>query len=116
MKISVVTCGRCGKPRGLFHTCVTRIGRRPGRTRIRVRAECPMCGKPIGNPLQHTCTTRTDFKRRQAAASSHRPSRCPDTDCPRPPCRAYREGYENGHEDGYGEGWGAGYAAGRAAR
>jgi hypothetical protein len=68
MKISLVTCGRCGKPRGLFHTCVTRIGRRRGRTRIRIRATCGSCGRRMGNPLRHVCTTRTDFKRRKARA------------------------------------------------
>jgi hypothetical protein len=69
MKISLVTCGRCGKPRGLVHTCVARFGRRRGRTRIRVRATCGRCGKRIGNPLRHACTTRTDFRKRRAAAA-----------------------------------------------
>jgi len=68
VKLTVVTCGRCGKPRGLLHTCVTRIGRRRGRTRIRLRATCGRCGKRTGNPLRHVCTTRTDFRRRRSAA------------------------------------------------
>lgn len=68
MKISVVICGRCGKPRGLFHTCVYRIGRRRGKTRIRVRAACGSCGRRMGNPLRHVCTTRTDFRKRRNAA------------------------------------------------
>jgi hypothetical protein len=35
---------------------------------------------------------------------------CTDQDCPRFPCRVYREGYA----DGYGDGQAAGYAAGAA--
>jgi len=67
VRISLVACGRCGKPRGLFHACVYRIGRRPGRTRIRPRVTCGSCGKPVRN-LRHVCTTRTDFRKRRNAA------------------------------------------------
>ena len=37
---------------------------------------------------------------------------CRDQDCPRFPCRVYREGYEHGYADGFADGQGAGYAAG----
>ena len=69
VKIQVARCGRCGKPRGLTHTCVTSATskRKPGRTRLAPRATvtCGTCGKPRG--LAHTCTVRTDFKQRKAA-------------------------------------------------
>jgi hypothetical protein len=47
---------------------------------------------------------------------------CRDPDCPRFPCRVYREGrhdghaagYAEGHAAGYGEGYGDGHAAGYA--
>jgi hypothetical protein len=68
VKLAVATCGRCGKPRGLFHTCVTRIGRRPGRTRVRLTATCSKCGKRMGSPLRHVCATKTDFRKRKAKA------------------------------------------------
>jgi len=68
VKIQVARCGRCGKPRGLTHTCVTSATRKtkPGRTRLAPRAAvtCGTCGKPRG--LAHTCTVRTDFKQRKA--------------------------------------------------
>ncbi|WP_338741940.1 hypothetical protein [Actinomadura luteofluorescens] len=71
LKIQVLKCGRCGKPRGLTHTCVTRMDRRtkPGKTRLkpRVTATCRTCGKPRG--LNHTCRISTDFKKRKAAAA-----------------------------------------------
>ena len=43
-------------------------------------------------------------------AVSHEYTTCEDEDCPRYPCRVYREGYT----DGYGDGNAAGYAAGHA--
>jgi hypothetical protein len=65
-----VRCGRCGKPLGIRHVCVTRIGTRTRRHRAQspVTWECSTCHRPRG--LRHTCTVRTDFKtrkRRQAA-------------------------------------------------
>jgi len=69
--IRVVRCGRCGKPRGLRHTCVVRMDsrRKPGRIRVAPKATvtCGTCGKPRG--LTHTCTVRTDFKQRKTAAA-----------------------------------------------
>lgn len=70
LKIQVLKCGRCGKPRGLMHTCVTRMDRKrkPGKTRLkpRVTVTCGTCGKPRG--INHTCRISTDFKKRKAAA------------------------------------------------
>jgi hypothetical protein len=45
------------------------MGRRKGRDRIKlgVSFTCPACGKPAPNPLTHTCSTRSDFKKRKAA-------------------------------------------------
>jgi hypothetical protein len=51
---------------------------------------------------------------------------CPDDDCPRFPCRVYKEGMTNGYAyagicapsgypDGYAAGYGAGFAAGYSA-
>ncbi|TDC41111.1 hypothetical protein E1281_37690 [Actinomadura sp. KC345] len=73
LKIQVLKCGTCGKPRGLTHTCVTRMDRKrkPGKTRlkprVKVTATCRTCGKPRG--LNHTCQISTDFKKRKAAAA-----------------------------------------------
>ena len=43
---------------------------------------------------------------------------CSDRDCPRFPCRVFREGREAGYHDGYdagfADGYGAGYGAGFA--
>lgn len=71
LKIQVFKCGRCGKARGLTHTCVTRLNRRtkPGKTRLKPRATatCGTCGKSRG--LNHTCHVTTDFKKRKAEAA-----------------------------------------------
>ncbi|KAB2390499.1 hypothetical protein, partial [Actinomadura montaniterrae] len=73
IKIQVLNCGRCGKPRGLTHTCITRMDskRKPGKTRLKpsmkITATCRTCGKPRG--LTHTCRIQTDFKKRKAAAA-----------------------------------------------
>jgi len=68
---SPVYCGRCGKPRGLMHTCIVR--RPSGRTRIKAPAvelaTCGRCGRSYANPLTHVCPSKPgDFKRRKAAA------------------------------------------------
>ena len=48
VKFSLVTCGRCGKPRGLRHLCVTRMDskRKPRRTRLKpaLSVTCPHLG------------------------------------------------------------------------
>jgi hypothetical protein len=136
MKLSftVVRCGACGKPRGLAHVCVTRLDRKrkPGRTRVKpsLTARCGRCGKRMGNPLRHRCVTRTDFRRRKAAAAKarrdaaraarrreaatrprHEYQACGDGDCQRAACQAWREGCE----EGFAQGHAAGFAEGRAA-
>lgn len=60
-------CGRCGKPRSLHHACA---GRRRGRDRLKagVSFSCPSCGKQVPNLLAHTCSTRSDWAKRRAAA------------------------------------------------
>ena len=68
---SPVYCGRCGKRRGLLHTCIVR--RASGRTRLKAPrvqlATCSRCGQSYTNPLTHVCPSkRGDFKRRKAAA------------------------------------------------
>ncbi|MGP0027917.1 MAG: hypothetical protein ACLPKE_31855 [Streptosporangiaceae bacterium] len=66
-----IRCGRCGKPRGITHTCVARSGAQTRRHAVQspVTWECGTCGKPRG--LAHTCAPKSDFKarrRKQAAA------------------------------------------------
>jgi hypothetical protein len=68
---SPVYCGRCGKPRGLVHTCIVR--RAHGRTKIKSPDvsvfTCGRCGQSYTNPLTHDCPSKPgDFKRRKAAA------------------------------------------------
>lgn len=53
-------------------------------------------------------------------STEHSYDECPDSDCPRFPCRVYREGRERGQAEGFAagqaagnaEGYGAGFAAG----
>src|SRR5487761_1811659 len=67
----VIRCGRCGKPRGVRHTCVTtRTRTRRHMVQNPVTWECSSCGKPRG--LNHTCVIRTDFKTRKRAAGRKR--------------------------------------------
>jgi hypothetical protein len=119
-------CGRCGKPRGLRHDCVSN---RTRKATIKPRVTfgtCPKCKKPQGNPLTHACRPRSDFKRRKAdytrqqkaanrkTRQAHDYQACTDRDCPRPVCVAYRTGYHTGNHDGYDHGWQVGYAVGHA--
>jgi hypothetical protein len=78
---------------------------------------CGRCKKGFSNPLGHTCTVRTDFKRRTAqakkdAAAAKRPAGqhdyryCPDKEeCRRIACVAWREGVEEAYAEGYGNGF-----------
>jgi hypothetical protein len=109
---SPVYCGRCGKRRGLVHTCIVR--RATGRTRVKAPsaslATCGRCGQTYANPLTHVCGSKPgDFKRRKAAAAKRakaaapkaaRPQHdyrtCRDPECRRYGCTAYRDGYANG--------------------
>jgi hypothetical protein len=66
-----IRCGRCGKPRGIRHTCVTtRTRKRRHSVQNPVTWECSTCHKPRG--LNHTCVIRTDFKKRRRAAARKR--------------------------------------------
>jgi hypothetical protein len=121
-------CGRCGKPRGLTHTC---ISRRSLSAKATIKptvgwGKCPRCRKPQGNPLTHTCHPKSDFKRRQAAhdkaqraktrkkrqKNDHDYQACTDSNCPRALCVAFKTGYKTGHHDGYELGWQQGYDRG----
>ena len=118
-----VVCGRCGKPRGLTHDCVSN-SRRKQTVRPRVTfGTCSRCRKPYdGNPLAHACAPKSDFKKRKAAhekeqRASARKKRqqqahdylsCPDNSCPRPLCAAYKTGWKAGDEAGYERGWNQG--------
>ena len=44
----------------------------------------------------------------------HRYSECGDEDCPRFPCRVYKEGYVRGYAEGFSRGYEAGSADGFA--
>lgn len=123
IRVSLIRCGRCGKrySNPLTHVCITRIGRRPGKTRIgaRVTRDCPKCGRPVTNLVTHVCKVRTDFRRKAAAARKSRAQdrrrqaasiarmkraraggskpkhdyrSCNDQDCARVSCVAYRDG------------------------
>jgi hypothetical protein len=65
-RLTLWSCGGCGKPRGLHHVCTRK---RKGRDRIgpRLSFTCPSCGKSVPNLLAHTCSVRSDFARRKAA-------------------------------------------------
>jgi hypothetical protein len=63
-------CGRCGKPRGITHTCINGRGRRRARMQSPVTWECSNCHKTRG--LVHTCITKTDFRKRKRAAARKR--------------------------------------------
>ena len=112
---SPVYCGRCGKRRGLLHTCI--VKRESGRTRVKapkvMLASCPNCGKPYANPFTHVCTSRRgDYRRRKATAAKrataarpklqrpqHDYATCRDADCHRYACIAFRDGYDRGSAD-----------------
>ena len=102
------------------------MGRTAGRTKLKpsLSAKCQKCRKDMGNPLTHTCTTRTDFKRRTAKAKKDaaaakrkarpdhpRPSACQDGSCKRSGCVAWREGRADGYRDGYDDGFPDGVTA-----
>src|SRR5579875_976126 len=119
-------CGRCGKPRGLAHTCVSN-SRRKATIKPKVSfGTCPKCKKPQGNPLTHTCRPKSDFKRRKAdhakaeraaarkkrQKNTHDYQTCTDNDCPRPLCVAFKTGHTTGHREGYEVGWRIGWQVG----
>lgn len=120
-----VICNRCKKPRGVIHTCVSN-STRAATPKLKIeKPRCSRCKKPRG--FLHTCTTKTDFKSRKSAWTrrqkaparkqdpKHEYASCNDNECPRPYCRAYREGWKLGLDDGYKQGYGNGYDQGVAA-
>jgi hypothetical protein len=118
-----VVCGRCGKPRGLVHDCVSGSRRRQT---VRPRLSfgtCSRCRRPYeGNPLAHVCSPRSDFTRRKAAyekdqrararkkrqQQAHDYTACADAECKRALCVAFKTGWKGGDEAGYQRGWGQG--------
>lgn len=68
LSVTLWTCGGCGKPRGWHHVCARRKTRRDRiAPRVNVTRKCPSCGKQALNPLTHTCTVQSDWKKRKAA-------------------------------------------------
>lgn len=71
VQVSLLHCGKCGKPFTPFkaHVC---NGRRNGRTRLKpvlsVTTTCPACGKPRANPFTHTCANAGDYAARKRKA------------------------------------------------
>lgn len=123
LKGSLFHCGRCGKSHSnpFGHVCVTRLDRKEragGATlapKVSASASCPKCGKPRG--LRHTCTVKTDFKKRQATARKaarpvHLYEACRDKECQRTACVAFKQGAEEGYAEGYQHGDEDGYARG----
>jgi hypothetical protein len=47
-----------------------------------------------------------------ALKAEHDHQTCTDDDCPRFPCRIYKDGYRTGYDDGRAAGFAEGYAAG----
>jgi hypothetical protein len=52
---------------------------------------------------------------RPQSQQAHDYQTCRDPDCPRFPCRVYKEGYAEGHSVGYAEGYADGFADGYTA-
>ena len=113
-----VICNRCGKPRGLAHTCVSSRDRK-----MTVKAQvtiwtCGKCGK-AANPLTHTCRPKSDFKKRKRAferrqkaaarkkrqAEKHDYQACTDKGCPRSLCVAFKTGWKGGYDAGCEDTW-----------
>jgi hypothetical protein len=124
-----VVCSRCGKPRGLTHTCFSN-SRRTATIKPSISfGKCPTCRKPIGNPLTHVCAPKSDFKARKKRAAKQQKARdrekarkkrlaeqhpyesCRDDQCKRPMCVAYRTGWHEGETAGFDAGFQAGLAA-----
>jgi len=107
------------------------MDRRPSTRSTKVKPQltvkCGSCGHPLGNPLTHRCTTKTDFRRRKkqaakpkpapkpATGNAHEYASCDDDDCSRFQCRVYKEGLANGTEVGRQLGYAEGFPDGIAA-
>jgi hypothetical protein len=124
-----IICGRCGKPTGLGHVCVSN-SRKPQTPKLKVSfGKCPKCKKTYGaNPALHVCAPKSDFKKRRGAfdreqarkareaARRNRPKHdyqeCGDEACKRSLCVAFKAGRVLGDEEGFERGWQQGYARG----
>jgi hypothetical protein len=125
-----VVCGRCGKPRGLRHDCISNSSRKATFKPEFSFGKCPKCRKPYGNPLTHVCAPKSDFKKRRSLfekqekakaraaarkkrqAEKHDYQACGDEDCKRSLCVAYKAGRSTGDEEGFERGFATGYDAG----
>ena len=120
-------CGRCGKPReGIRHVCRSNSTRKATVTLKLDFGTCGKCGKPVTNPLTHTCKPKSDFKTRKSKAAKaakaaarkkrqaekHDYQACSDRDCPKPLCVAFRTGRRGGYQEGFDDGYSAGFASG----
>ncbi len=67
LRLSLLDCGKCGKPRGRYHVC---SGSRKGRDKLRLKAgfTCGTCKRTVSNPFTHTCGVRSDWAKRKRSA------------------------------------------------
>jgi hypothetical protein len=99
-KLTLFDCPRCGKPYAnpLTHVCPSRRGDFKRRKAAAARRE----RKRKAEELRRRHKAERARRRAQGGtrpSGKHRYDRCPDKDCPRLPCRAYREGVERGLEE-----------------
>ncbi len=123
-----IICGRCGKPRGLRHVCVSNRATRKATVKaavvVRAVPEVPASRsrQPAdprlppevrlqAPPHRHGKRKADQAKARgQGEARRRRPGpkhdyqACTDGDCQRPLCVAFKTGYKTGHHDGYEQG------------
>lgn len=122
-------CGRCGKRReGIRHDCRSNSSRKATVSLKLTFGTCPTCKRTVSNPLTHACKPKSDFKRRKtkaekAAKAAARKKRqaekhdyqaCPDRDCPRSLCVAFKTGRKLGYQEGFDDGFTAGVSSGAA--
>jgi hypothetical protein len=127
-----VICGRCGKPSGLRHVCVSNSRRRQTLKPRLDFGKCPKCKKryTAGGPLTHDCAPKSDFVKRKSkftkeqkarerekarkARPTHDYTECSDAGCKRALCVAHKTGIAKGDEQGFARGWQLGYDRGIA--
>ena len=117
-----VVCGRCGKPRGLVHECVSNSRRRQTVKPKLSFGTCPKCRKPYERQPAHPrlraevrlqAAARRQHEKEQrdagpeeAAAAGPRLHRLrATTTASAPLCVAYKTGWKAGDEAGYERGW-----------
>lgn len=127
-----VLCGRCRKPSGLFHVCVSNSTRKQALKPKLTFGKCPKCRKSYsaGGALTHVCAPKSDFKKRKSQFEKEQKARareksrknrpkhdyteCSDAECKRSLCVAYKSGVALGDEQGFERGWDRGHARGVA--